>query len=172
MLLLFGQPIFAQDSALLINNQWTVLKTQIRKRAALAINLSDILVKSSKINKEELMLSKNNSKDLINYLDTLNSKDSISIAMTFEKNENLTRALTRTLSNLDNNDKYYSNKEFSNILLQLEAMENRIVLEKMEYNDICKEYKRFDLLFGTDKVEKGPKVEFYDKANTQQKVWQ
>jgi CII-binding regulator of phage lambda lysogenization HflD len=117
---------------------------------------------------EELNITKNNSKNLLNYLDSLNSKDSFSIAVTYKKNENLTQALTKTLSNLDNHEKYYSNKELSKILLQLEAMENRISLEKMQYNNICKEYKRFDLLFGTDEVEKGAKVEFYDKANTHQ----
>ncbi len=49
-------------------------------------------------------------------------------------------------------------EEFRNLQTQLEAMENREVVAKHIYNDICIEHKRLDLIFDNPQKKKPPQV--------------
>ena len=160
LFLLSFQTSFGQDTTAQINTSWINLKTQLQRRTDIVSNLASILSKSTKVDKEQLSKSKTFAIDLFKYVDTLTLKDSLSICLANEKNNRLTEALEKTLASSDNDKKLSSNNQLPGLFMQLEGCENRIALAKREYNDICKEYKRTDLLFGSDKVEKAPEIKF------------
>lgn len=154
------QTIYGQDTTARINMAWTNLKTQLQRRTDIVSNLTSILSKSTKVDKEQLNNSKVFSIDLFKYVDTLSFKDSVTISLASTKNNKLTQALARTLATLENDKKLRSDNELQVLLMQLEGCENRIALAKQEYNDLCKEYGKTDLLFGSDNEEKAPEVKF------------
>ena len=160
LLLLASQNCFGQDTNSIINESWTTLKTQLQRRTDIVSNLTSLLSKSSKVDKEQLNNSKVLAVDLFKYIDTLNIKDSLSVSLVSVKNNKLTQALARTIVTLENDKKFRSNNEVNGLLMQLEGCENRIALAKREYNEICKEFKKADLLFGLDQIEKAPEVKF------------
>jgi len=161
LLVLFSfQTSFGQDTTAQINTRWNNLKTQLQRRTDIVSDLVNILSQSEKVDKEQLSKSKNLAIDLFKYVDTLTFKDSLTISLANEKNNRLTKALARTLATSDKDKELRSNKELSALFMQLEACENRIALTKRDYNDICSEYKRTDLLFGSDKVEKASQIRF------------
>ena len=154
------QTSYGQDTTTQINTAWINLKTQLQRRTDIVSNLTSILSKSTKVDKEQLNNSKAFSIDLFKYVDTLNFKDSLSISLANGKNNRLTQALARTLATLENDKKLMSDNQLQGLLMQLEGCENRIALAKREYNDVCKEYGKADLLFGSDMVEKANEIKF------------
>ena len=154
------QTIYGQDTTAQINTAWTNLKTQLQRRTDIVSNLTSILSKSTKVDKEQLNNSKLFSIDLFKYIDTLSFKDSLTISLASTKNNKLTQALSRTLATLENDKKFSSANQLQGLLMQLEVCENRITLAKREYNDVCKEYGKIDLLFDSDNVEKAAEVKF------------
>lgn len=154
------QTSFGQDTTAQINTSWINLKTQLQRRTDIVSNLVSILSQSPKVDKEQLSKSKTFAINLFKYLDTLTLKDSLSISLANEKNNRLTKALARALATSDNDKKLRSNKKLPELFMQLEGCENRIALAKRDYNDVCNEYKRTDLLFGSDKVEKATEIKF------------
>lgn len=154
------QAIYGQDTTAQINTAWSNLKTQLQRRTDIVSNLTSILSKSTKVDKEQLNNSKLFSIDLFKYVDTLSFKDSVTISLASTKNNKLTQALARTLATLENDKKLRSDNQLQGLLMQLEGCENRIALAKREYNDVCKEYGKTDLLFGSDNIEKAPEVKF------------
>ena len=160
LLLLASQNCFGQDTISIINASWTNLKTQLLRRADIVSNLTGLLSKSSKIDKEQLNNSKVFAVDLFKYVDTLNKKDSLSVSLASIKNNKLTQALARTIVTLENDSKLRSNNDVNGLLMQLEGCENRMALAKRAYNETCKKFKRTDLLFGPDQRVKAPEVKF------------
>jgi LemA protein len=160
IILLSFQISYGQDTTALINKEWTNLKTQLQRRTDIISNLTSILSKSTKVDKEQLNNSKVFSIDLFKYVDTLSFKDSLSISLASDKNSRLTQALARTLATLENDKKLRSDNQLQGLLMQLEGCENRVALAKREYNEVCKQYGKTELLFGSDKVEKAPEVRF------------
>lgn len=158
--LFFFQNGYGQDTAVHINKAWATLKAQLQRRTDIVSNLVSIMSKSTKVNKEQLSNSKLFAVDLFNYIDTLSLKDSLSISRASEMNSKLTQALARTLASVENDKAFRSNNQFLELLMQLEGSENRIVVARRDYNDICKEYKRKDLLFKSDRFDEAPKIEF------------
>ena len=155
LLYLFSyQTIYGQDTTAQINKAWTNLKTQLQKRAGIISNLTSILSKSTKVDKEQLNNSKLFSIDLFNYVDTLSFKDSLTISLASMKNNKLTQALAKTLATLENNKKFRSDKQLQGLLMQLEGCENRIALAKRDYNSVCEEYGKTNLLFSSGNIEK------------------
>lgn len=154
------QTIYGQDTTAQINTAWTNLKIQLQRRTDIVSNLTSILYKSTKVDKEQLNNSKLFSIDLFKYVDTLSFKDSLTISLASIKNNKLTQALSRTLASLENDKKLRSDNQLQGLLMQLEGCENRIALAKREYNDVCKEYGKTDILFGSDNAEKAPEVKF------------
>jgi LemA protein len=155
-----SQTTYGQDTTAQINTAWTNLKTQLQRRTDIVSNLASILSKSTKVDKEELNNSKLVSIDLFKYLDTLRLKDSLTISLASTKNNKLTQALARTLATLENDKKLSADDQLQGLLMKLEGCENRIALAKRAYNDVCKEYGKTDLLFGSDSTEKGPEIKF------------
>ena len=72
----------------------------------------------------------------------------------------MTQALTRALATLANDKKIRSDDQLQGLLMQLEGCENRIALANREYNEVCREYGKTDLLFDSDKVGKAAEVKF------------
>lgn len=160
IILLSFQRSYGQDTTTQINTAWTNLKTQLQRRADIVNNLTSFLSKSTKVDKEQLNNSKVFSIDLFKYVDTLSFIDSLSISLANNKNNRLTQALARTLASLENDTKLRSDSQLQGLFTQLEGSENRIALAKREYNEVCKEYGKTDLLFGPDTVEKAPEIKF------------
>ncbi len=154
------QTIYGQDTTAHINTAWTNLKTQLQRRTDIVSNLTSILSKSTKVDKEQLNNSKLYSIDLFKYVDTLSYKDSLTISLASNKNNKLTQALARTLATLEDDKKLRSDNQLQGLLMQLEGCENRIALAKRDYNNVCKVYGKTDLLFGSNNEEKAPEVKF------------
>lgn len=132
----------------------------MQRRVDIVLNLTSLISKSSKVDKKELSNSKVFASDLFKYVDTLKSKDSISITVAYTKYTNLTQALARTIATLETDKKLRNNNEITALLMHLEGIENRIALDKREYNELCMKYNRTDLLFGSEQNEKAPEVKF------------
>jgi LemA protein len=157
---LSSQSCFGQDATAEINESWSRLKTQLQRRTDIVSNLISILSQSSKINKKQLNNSNVFALDLSKCIDTLSPKDSLSVSLAKIKNNNLTQAFAKTLATLENSRKFRANNQISGLLMQLEGCENRISLATQEYSETCKKFKRTDLLFGSDQIEKVPEVKF------------
>ena len=158
IILFHSQNCLGQDSA--ITNSWENLKTQLQRRTAIAISLTKSMSASKSVDKKELGNSKKIATDVLNYLDTLKKSDSLSIAMTGQKNNDLKQALKKVLASAEGDRKYARQAEFMNLIAQFEGAENRFVLARRQYNDVCKEHNRPDLKFLEQADAAAIKVEF------------
>ncbi|UAY50953.1 LemA family protein [Ferruginibacter albus] len=153
-LLLASQNNFAQDTLHLINESWISLKKELQKHTGLVRALTQELSRSAVIDKEQLKKANTSAISLYQYVDSLNSPDSVSLYVAGEKNNILTQELTNTIASLINESEFYNNEEVNKLLPELEGSENRIVVAKQVYNDICIKFKRTDLLFDYYYVDK------------------
>jgi LemA protein len=150
---------YGQDSTCQINASWTDLKTQLKRRSDIVSNLT-VVLSNLKTDKELLNNLKIAAIDVFKYVDTLSLRNSVAVSLAATKNNKLTESLGRTLITTENNKKISSNKEFINLLMQLEGCENRIVVAKQDYNNACKICNRTDLVFNVEQVNNVPKVKF------------
>jgi len=161
-LILFSavQLCFAQDSAIQINSAWANLKTQLERRTDIVAHFSAILDQSTLIGKKQLARSRMFAVDLFKYIDTLNIKDSLTIGLAKNKNDSLRQELGKALPKLIQDPEFRNRSDFMGLIAQLEGINNRIVVARKEYNDLCKKFKRFDLLFDANQIDKPPAVIF------------
>lgn len=142
------QTSFGQDTTKRINTAWTTLKTQIQIRTDVVNNLTIILSKSNKVDKELLNTAELFSIDLYKYIDTLNFIEWGAISLARDKNGKLERALSEILVMIQNQDKPTTNNQLQGLLLKLRACNSKIHSAKMVYDELCNELGRDDLIFG------------------------
>jgi len=112
------------------------------------------------VNKKELIKLKKSAVDIFKYLNTLKQLDSSSIVITRNRNNKLTKALTKTLVSFENDTKYKNRNTVMNLIAQLEGTENRIALARREYNETCKKNKKTDLQYLTNENSGAVQVQF------------
>ena len=84
----------------------------------------------------------------------------MSISLANDKNNKLSQSIATTFLAVENNNKSRGDKKVFEFMMQLEGCENRIAIAKMEYNKLCKESGKNDLLFGKDEANKEQEVKF------------
>lgn len=159
--LLFSfQVCFAQQVDEKITAAWTDLKTQLQRRAGVITNLVKFCADQPNTDKQYLDSIRIFSSGLVNYIDTMKLRDSLSITIASEKNRRLIGALARNLVLLEGNKDLRAEAKLGELMMQLEGSENRIQRAKLNYNSICREYKRTDLIYGTVPADRAPEVKF------------
>jgi LemA protein len=146
-LLFLSQASMAQETTKSVNDAWTSLRTQLRRRTDLVINLTNSLSTSTHVDQEELKKAKNLAADLFRLTDTVKTLDSVSISFASGLNANLTQVLGRTLVTLEEDQKLKNSNLVRDLQLHLEATENRLNLARIIYNEACTKVNRQDLLF-------------------------
>lgn len=157
---IFSQTCIAQDTTKAVNDAWANLKTQLQRRTDIVNNIANVLAKSKQVDQMELTKAKGLAVDLFKYTDTLKTLDSLSIFYVNALNTDLTQALARTLVTLERDQKLRSSASVQDLLVQLEGIENRIMVAKMDYNDICSDNNKKELFFGNNTKAKPPEVKF------------
>lgn len=160
LLLFVSVSCVGQDTSSTLTSNWKNLKAQLQTRTKIVSNLTNVLSKSSEVNKTSLNNAKNFNSDLFNIVDTLNLANSISISLASEQNSKLTQALSRTLATLENDPSFRGREDVVSLMAQLEGCENRIALAKNEYNSFCKHNGRLDLLFDKGQSKDTREVKF------------
>jgi len=160
LILFLSQTCLAQHSTKTINDTWKNLKTQLQSRTDLVAGVTNTLTKSKQVDQEELKKAKHIAADLFRHVDTLQTLDSLSVSFANYLNTNLTQALARSLMTLERDRKHRNSVPVRDLLVQLEAIENRIMVAKMDYNHACTETNRPDLFFGSNAKAKAPEIKF------------
>lgn len=122
------------------------MKSLLQKRSNIITNLTKTLSKSN-VDKKQNDSLKGLAIDLYNYVGLLNLTDSVSISIVAAKNKKLLKSLAVTLIEIDSKQEIKSDEKFANFQGELEGCENSIKNAAGNYNDMCREYKRTDLLF-------------------------
>jgi len=141
----------AQDTTTLLNQPWQKLKTELQRKVDIAVNLTSIAGKSKKVDKILLDSVKSTAVNLSAYINSSTNLDSLTIQTTYHKNDNLSIVLSQVLVQLIDDPTFKSQNESITLQTQLEGAENRTAVAERNYNDACRKYKRFDLLFEKSK---------------------
>ena len=136
-----------QDSLAVLTDSWLNLKTQLQRKADIVINLTSIISKSEKADKALIEKIRSTAKDLRQFIDSSKTLDSLTVRLTYEKDNNLRQAVSKTLAALIDDAKFKSQEESKNLQIQLMGVENRMASAKSNYNSICIKYKRTDLIY-------------------------
>jgi hypothetical protein len=141
---------FGQNSVTEIDARWDNLKMALIIRSEIFINFSDYLSKSGKINIAALKESKESASALINELNKLSSIDSLSINLINNNNIKLTNSFKKVLEELKSKETLKNKKKTIEYTMQLEGGDNRIYIEKITFNKVCRENNKTNLIFGDD----------------------
>jgi LemA protein len=145
-----------QDSLEVLTNSWLKLNTQLQRRTDITITLVSIISKSKLADKDISEKLKSTALDLLRFIDPTRHPDSVVVQVTCQKNTSLTQALSKALVLLLDDSKFKAQEELRNLQTQLEGMENRVAAATRNYNNICVERKRPDLLFDNNQTKKSP----------------
>ena len=144
----FVQPCFGQNLEDNITQAWKDLKNQLQRRADIVPNLTIALANSKHVHQNELKRAKGVATHLFHILDTLQIPDSASLFIASQLDIELTGALARILVTLERDKELKNTLVVRELQTNLEAVENRLELAKLNYNNACTKAHRRDLLFG------------------------
>ena len=136
-----------QDSLTVLLDSWIKLKSQLQRRTDIIINIVSVVSKSSKMDEDILKNVKSIAADFSLFIDSSKNLDSLTVKTTYQKSQGVAVALSKMIVMLENDSIHKSQDEYINLQVQLEAAENRIVAAKRNYNEICFNYKREDLIY-------------------------
>ena len=146
----------AQDSSGRLVSSWHKLTTDLQHRVDLAIVLAANIEKSKKPEKDITGPLRTDAIGLSLFIDSSKNLDSITVEAVYHKNNRLAQSISKALVWVMENKKLKSNPELMGLQAQIEGNENRIAVAKRNYNEICVELNRSDLLFD-DKPGQIPK---------------
>ena len=143
----FVQPCFGQNLEDNITQAWKDLKSQLQRRADIVPNLTIALANSKHVLQNESKRARSISTHLFHILDTLQIPDSASLFSASHLDIQLTGALARILVTLERDKELKNTLVVRELQTNLEAVENRLELAKLNYNNACRKAHRQDLLF-------------------------
>jgi LemA protein len=143
----FAQPCFGQNLEDNITQAWKDLKNQLQRRADIVPNLTIALANSKHVLQNESKRARSISTHLFRILDSLQIPDSASLFFASHLNIELTGALARMLVTLEGDQDLKNTLVVRELQTNLEAVENRLKLAKVNYNNACRKAHRQDLLF-------------------------
>ena len=149
---------YAQDNLNLSDN-WNELKQLFEYRSDMTLEIVSKLEKSKKINLSELQKAKESAQALKS-ISKNQVFDKSNVDLTYEKNTELTKHLTRTLVNLEFDQKLRKKEEIQSLFDQLIVLEQQICISVRKFNESCKISKSEELEFILDCNNESPKVEF------------
>ena len=159
ILLFLSQYCFGQDIRFQLLVSWPDLTNALKNRVELAQSLTEILSKSTKVDKKLIQDTNDASEEFNKALNLSYSLDSLLVRKFEEMDYNVSLALTRLLVGLEEDPSFKKREDVQEKLTQLESVENRIVTEKKRHNEICRSGKSYDLMFRM-KSKKAPIVKF------------
>ena len=135
-----------QDALSVLNDSWIKLKTQLQRRNDIALSLIVEINKSDSADKISLEQIRSGVSEFNHFIDYTRNLDSLTVRLTKQKADE-SRGLISKALNLRMNHSELNEKEFRDLQSQLEEAENRIHAAKTNFNKLCIQYKRMDLLF-------------------------
>lgn len=152
--LLIFHNCYAQQQDSTINQYWLNLKEMLLRKANHLKELSDLLSKSSKINKTIPETAQNFAQLFSNTINAVKKIDVSSMETINIQHQQLTNILKKLLKKSLNNSKSKNwNDPAIEIHGQLEGCENRIRYASNQYNDICHKYGLSGMFFGAYRPE-------------------
>jgi LemA protein len=140
--------------------KWIELKATLESRISVIDNLVDLLSKSDKVDKDLITATKKNTSYLFQVIDPITEVDQEFIAYASKINDKATLAIAKTLASLENDPQFRKRNDVMELLTKLEGIENRLSVQKDNYNNLCKELGKPNLMFGSTIAEKSPQVKF------------
>ena len=140
---------YGQGAMPQIKGKWGQVATLLQERSSIITDLAKEL-STSKVDKKQNGNLKALAIDLQNYLGSLKELDSVSVGIAAAKNSKLLQTINATLIEIDNHEEIKSKQRFATIQAKLEGCENSIKNASREYNDVCREYHRTDLVLILD----------------------
>ena len=135
-----------QDSLTVLNDSWIKLKTQLQLRNDIALSLIAEINKSDSADQNSIEKIRAGVADFKRFIDSTTNLDSLTVQLTKQKARESISLLSKAL-NLRMNHSELNEREFRDLQSQLEVAENRIQAAKTNFNKLCNQYKRVDLLF-------------------------
>ena len=135
-----------QDSLTLLKDSWIKLKTQLQRRNDIALSLiveNNKLDSADKISVERVISGVS---EFNRFIDSTSNLDSLTVRLTKQKADESRGFISKAL-NLRMKHSEINEKEFRDLQSKLEEAESRIHAAKTDFNKLCNQYKRMDLLF-------------------------
>lgn len=145
---------YAQKQDSLLNQHWLNLREMLFRKANHIIELSDLLSKSSKIDKTKPENAQNLAQQFsrtINAVERINNSSIETINIQHIQLTSTTRKLLKKALK-HSKSKPWSDAVFE-LAAQLEGCENRIRYASNQYNDICHQYALSGMFFGSYEPE-------------------
>jgi LemA protein len=150
----------AQDTASIINQQWSLVKVQLLRKTDIAINLCQFISQQQPSEKTRVDNLKNQTLELINLFNINNTLDSLFMQELSIKHERLQSALSKLLFKVSLYKRLRKQQSMLTFQAQLEGLENRISVMVYEFNKMCRNFNRTELIFARTKNGKAPSIEF------------
>ena len=136
-----------QDSLTVLNDSWVNLRTQLQRRNDIALGLISGLSNLDSLDKASVEKIRSDVSAINRFIGTTKVLDSFTVQLVKQKAQESMQIISKAM-NLRMADSSFSTNDFRNLQTEMEAAENRIHLAKTNFNKLCNQYKRMDLLFG------------------------
>lgn len=136
----------SQQSLTVLNDSWIELKKQLQRRSSIALNLISDTSKLDSSGKSSADMIRKGVAEFNRFIDSTKSLDSTTVQLVKRKALESTKFILEAFS-LQIDSSRTSAKDFRDLQSELEAMENRINTARMEFNKLCVQFKRPDLVF-------------------------
>ena len=138
---------FSQKITNDIRGSWNDLTIDLQRKADLSEAMARMMAKSPRIDKAILAQLSQHSISLAQCLETLKFKDSSSVQLVKKLHDKLTESIMRAMVEVEKDAKLSQSMQFIELVKQLEGTENRIAISGNDYNKVCAEHHRTDLIF-------------------------
>lgn len=135
-----------QDSPKILNDSWVKLKKELQRRSNIALDFISDTAKLGKSDKGSADMIRSGVADFKRFIDSTKSLDSITVQLVKRKALESTQLISDALK-LRMGDSSFTTKDFRDFQTELEGAELRINWAKKDFNQLCVQFKRSDLVF-------------------------
>lgn len=135
-----------QESLSDLNESWVELKAQLQRRNELGLTLIADITKPDSVAQNSIETIRAGVADFKRFIDSTTNLDSLTVQLTKQKALESVRVISVAMS-LRMNDPDFKKEGFRDLQSELEGAENRINVAKKNFNNLCAQYKRMDLLY-------------------------
>lgn len=136
-----------QDSAFPLNSTWKKLTTALEHRTDLDLNMAGLIEKSKSPEKDYTGDVRSDAARLRTAIVSTKKLDSLAVREIFMKDSALTQSTAIAWVWITETGDRKSKNELKILQAQLDGADNRITVAKRDYNNLCIETNRRDLLF-------------------------
>jgi hypothetical protein len=147
LLLIFTQKSFGQIVDKGMQAKWGGLKTALKARASLVVDMTNDFLKQGKDNKKLVYNTNLIAKEIKENSDSLEKLDSKMVKTFYAKNDSLENQTMQVLMSPKIEKDVATIKKIDAFVLKMDAIDKAINKAKKDYNTSCKATKREDLLY-------------------------